>query len=114
MELSCGDAATPRLGSGVNVSRLESENNAHLVIEAFKGVKTGHKLLIVGDAPYAHEYIQDLRTHAASDPRIIFTGFVFGESYRALQQNAYCYVHATEVGGRIRRCWKRWDMATVC
>ncbi len=36
---------------------------------------------------------------AASDPRIIFTGFVFGDSYRALQQNAYCYVHATEVGG---------------
>ncbi len=66
-------------------------------------MKTGHKLLIVGDAPYAHEYIQDLRARAASDPRIIFTGFVFGESYRALQQNAYCYVHATEVGGRIRR-----------
>ena len=24
---------------------------------------------------------------------------VFGEDYRALQQNAYCYVHAAEVGG---------------
>jgi len=24
---------------------------------------------------------------------------VFGQDYRALQQNAYCYVHATEVGG---------------
>src|SRR6185295_13904835 len=23
----------------------------------------------------------------------------FGQDYRALQQNAYCYVHATEVGG---------------
>ena len=31
--------------------------------------------------------------------RIVFTGFVFGRDYRALQQNAYCYVHATEVGG---------------
>jgi glycosyltransferase involved in cell wall biosynthesis len=29
----------------------------------------------------------------------VFTGFVFGQDYRALQQNAYCYVHATEVGG---------------
>jgi glycosyltransferase involved in cell wall biosynthesis len=81
------------------VSRLEPENNAHLVIEAFKRVKTSHKLLIVGDAPYAHEYIQGLRQRAKDDPRIIFTGFVFGDSYRALQQNAYCYVHATEVGG---------------
>lgn len=81
------------------VSRLEPENNAHLVIEAFKRVRTSYRLLIVGDAPYAHEYIRELRERAESDPRIIFTGFVFGDSYRALQQNAYCYVHATEVGG---------------
>jgi glycosyltransferase involved in cell wall biosynthesis len=81
------------------VSRLEPENNAHLVIEAFKRVRTAYKLLIVGDAPYAHEYIKNLRERARGDKRIIFTGFVFGQDYRALQQNAYCYVHATEVGG---------------
>lgn len=81
------------------VSRLEPENNAHLVIEAFKRVRTAHKLLIVGDAPYAREYIEDLKQRARRDKRIIFTGFVFGRDYRALQQNAYCYVHATEVGG---------------
>jgi glycosyltransferase involved in cell wall biosynthesis len=81
------------------VSRLEPENNAHLVIEAFKKVRTAHRLLIVGDAPYAHDYISDLKTRARGDKRIIFTGFVFGQDYRALQQNAYCYVHATEVGG---------------
>jgi glycosyltransferase involved in cell wall biosynthesis len=81
------------------VSRLEPENNAHLVIEAFKRVRTAHKLLIVGDAPYAREYISDLKARARRDRRIIFTGFVFGRDYRALQQNAYCYVHATEVGG---------------
>ncbi len=81
------------------VSRLEPENNAHLVIEAFKRVRTAYKLLIVGDAPYAHEYIKSLKERARGDKRIIFTGFVFGQDYRALQQNAYCYVHATEVGG---------------
>ena len=81
------------------VSRLEPENNAHLVIEAFRKVRTTHKLLIVGDAPYAYEYIRELRARAARDRRIVFTGFVFGDGYRALQQNAYCYVHATEVGG---------------
>ncbi|HET6891741.1 MAG TPA: glycosyltransferase [Pyrinomonadaceae bacterium] len=81
------------------VSRLEPENNAHLVIEAFKRVRTAYKLLIVGDAPYAHDYIQSLKERARGDKRIIFTGFVFGQDYRALQQNAYCYVHATEVGG---------------
>lgn len=81
------------------VSRLEPENNAHLVIDAFKRVRTAYRLLIVGDAPYAHEYIKSLRERARGDKRIIFTGFVFGQDYRALQQNAYCYVHATEVGG---------------
>ena len=81
------------------VSRLEPENNAHLVIEAFKKVRTAFRLLIVGDAPYAEQYIEDLKGRAKGDKRIIFTGFVFGQDYRSLQQNAYCYVHATEVGG---------------
>jgi glycosyltransferase involved in cell wall biosynthesis len=81
------------------VSRLEPENNAHLVIEAFKKVRTHYRLLIVGDAPYARDYIHELKERAGRDRRIIFTGFVFGEGYRALQQNAYCYVHGTEVGG---------------
>ncbi|HZM98706.1 MAG TPA: glycosyltransferase [Pyrinomonadaceae bacterium] len=40
-----------------------------------------------------------MKAQARGDKRIIFTGFVFGQDYRALQQNAYCYVHATEVGG---------------
>lgn len=81
------------------VSRLEPENNAQLVIEAFKKVRSAYRLLIVGDAPYAEHYINDLKARARGDKRIIFTGFVFGQDYRALQQNAYCYVHATEVGG---------------
>ena len=81
------------------VSRLEPENNAHLVIEAFKRVRTAHKLVVVGDAPYARDYINDLKARAGRDKRIVFTGFVFGRDYRALQQNAYCYIHATEVGG---------------
>jgi glycosyltransferase involved in cell wall biosynthesis len=81
------------------VSRLEPENNAQLVIEAFKRVRTAYRLLIVGDAPYAEHYINDLKSRAKGDKRIVFTGFVFGQDYRALQQNAYCYVHATEVGG---------------
>ena len=81
------------------VSRLEPENNARLVIEAFKKVRTAFRLLVVGDAPYAENYISSLKAQARGDKRIIFTGFVFGQDYRALQQNAYCYVHATEVGG---------------
>lgn len=57
------------------VSRLEPENNAHIVIKAFEKVKTNKKLIIVGDAPYARDYINSLKR--TKDKRIIFTGFVF-------------------------------------
>ena len=79
------------------VSRLEPENNAHLVVKAFEGVKTDLKLVIVGDAPYNTEYIQKLKE--TKDSRIIFTGYVFGAGYREFQSNAYFYIQATEVGG---------------
>ncbi|MEO6656087.1 MAG: DUF1972 domain-containing protein [Pyrinomonadaceae bacterium] len=81
------------------VSRLEPENNAAMVISAFKVLDSDLKLVIVGDAPYANDYKAHLIKLAADDTRIIFTGFVFGDNYRALQQNAYAYIHATEVGG---------------
>lgn len=79
------------------VSRMEPENNAHRVVEAFEKVTTTKKLVMVGDAPYSSEYIARLR--ATRDPRILFTGYVFGQGYRELQSHAYCYIQATEVGG---------------
>ncbi len=79
------------------VSRLEPENNAHVVIEAFEKIETDKKLVIVGDAPYAKNYKKKLMT--TKNPRVIFTGYIFGQGYREFQSHAYCYVHATEVGG---------------
>lgn len=79
------------------VARLEPENNAHTLIQAFEGVKTNMQLAIVGDAPYAKDYIAKLKS--TPDSRIVFLGFVFGEGYRALQQSAFAFVQATEVGG---------------
>lgn len=79
------------------VSRFEPENNPHLVVKAFEKTKTDMKLVMVGDAPYATDYIKRLR--ATNDPRIIFTGYVFGQGYREFQSNAYLYIQATEVGG---------------
>ena len=81
------------------VSRLEPENNAHIVIKAFRQIDTDKKLVIVGDAPYATKYKSYLKNLAKSSFNIIFTGFVFGEGYKEFQSNAYCYIHATEVGG---------------
>ena len=79
------------------VSRLEPENNAHLVVKAFEKVRTEMRLAVVGDAPYAREYIRAVK--ATRDPRILFPGAIYGEGYRQLMGNAFCYIHATEVGG---------------
>jgi glycosyltransferase involved in cell wall biosynthesis len=79
------------------VSRLEPENNAHVVIEAFGEVATDLPLAVVGDAPYASRYIATL--HATVDPRIRFLGAVYGPGYRILRSHAAAYVQATEVGG---------------
>ena len=79
------------------VSRLEPENNAHLVIRLFEGLRTDRKLLVVGDAPYGQPYIARLKETA--DRRILFPGAIYGEGYEELVSNTYCYIHATEVGG---------------
>jgi len=79
------------------VSRLEPENNAHLVVQAFEKVATGKQLVIVGDAPYAHQYIRQLKS--TTDSRIRFAGAVYGLGYREFQSHAFAYIHATEVGG---------------
>jgi len=79
------------------VSRLEPENNAHVVIEAFEKVQTRKDLVIVGDAPYAEKYIDRLKS--TQDPRIRFPGAIYGAGYRELQSHAYAYIQATEVGG---------------
>jgi glycosyltransferase involved in cell wall biosynthesis len=79
------------------VSRFEPENNAHLVVRAFENVRTPKRLVVVGDAPYARGYIQKVR--ATHDTRILFPGAIYGKGYWQLQAHAYCYIHATEVGG---------------
>jgi len=55
------------------------------------------KCVIVGDAPYAEEYIARLK--AVHDPRVIFTGYCFGEGYWELASNAYLFVETSGVGG---------------
>jgi glycosyltransferase involved in cell wall biosynthesis len=79
------------------VSRMEPENNALLVREAFEKIQTDLKLALIGDAPYAPGYIRQVRDTA--DPRIVIPGGIYGEGYRQLQSHCAVYVQATEVGG---------------
>ncbi|MDO9409283.1 glycosyltransferase [Patulibacter sp.] len=83
------------------VGRLEPENNPHVLVDAFSripySVTKGKKLVVVGGAPYADEFIQSV--HRGADPRVLFPGYVFGRGYWELQKHAYLSVVPTEVGG---------------
>jgi glycosyltransferase involved in cell wall biosynthesis len=54
------------------VSRMEPENNALLVRQAFEKVETDFKLAIIGDAPYAADYIRQVKD--TTDKRISHSG----------------------------------------
>ena len=79
------------------VSRMEPENRALEVRQAFESVRTPLKLALIGDAPYAQEYIRRVRD--TRDDRIVMPGAVYGEGYRELGSHCFAYIHATEVGG---------------
>jgi glycosyltransferase involved in cell wall biosynthesis len=85
------------------VSRLERENNAHVVLDAYERAgglaALGMPLVLVGDAPYATDYKQSLYDKAASMPGVKMPGYIFGTGYAELQSNCAIYVQATEVGG---------------
>jgi len=79
------------------VSRMEPENNGLLVRESFERVATDLKLALIGDAPYAADYIAQVRD--TRDPRVVIPGTVYGQGYRELGSHCFAYIHATEVGG---------------
>jgi glycosyltransferase involved in cell wall biosynthesis len=83
------------------VGRLEPENNPHMLVQAFSRISSerarGMKLVVVGGAPYAGDYIRQV--WRAADPRVVFPGYVFGRGYWELQHHAYLFCAPTEVGG---------------
>jgi glycosyltransferase involved in cell wall biosynthesis len=79
------------------VGRLVPENNIHTLIRAFEDSRTEMKLVIVGDDPWEKEYVRSLKS--TRDPRVVFTGGVYGNGYEQLQRNAYIFVLPDEVGG---------------
>lgn len=79
------------------VARLEPENNAELVLKAYRQLQTDWPLVVVGGNSYQPSYVEHLKSLA--DQRVIFTGPLYGECYWTLQKNAGLFVFAGEIGG---------------
>lgn len=73
------------------LGRLVPEKGVHLLIEAYKQVKTDKKLVIAGGTSDTDDYVESLEKSAKDDERIIFTGFQQGQVLQELYSNAYVY-----------------------
>ena len=79
------------------VSRMEPENNPLMVRQCFEKLRTDFRLALIGDAPYAPDYIRQVRN--TNDARIVMPGAIYGQEYHELGSHCFAYIHATEVGG---------------
>ncbi|HLV01514.1 MAG TPA: DUF1972 domain-containing protein [Acidobacteriota bacterium] len=88
----------PYKGYILYVSRLEPENNADRVLEAYLRSNLEIPLAMIGDAPYNRGFIRDLR-EKAKGRKVVMPGAIYGKGYHELLAGALCYLQATEVGG---------------
>jgi glycosyltransferase involved in cell wall biosynthesis len=84
-------------GYALYVSRWERENNPLMVARAHATSGADLDLVMLGSTTYDDALGEAVR--AAASPHAHLPGAVFGAGYQALQANARCYIHATEVGG---------------
>ena len=86
-----------RDGYFLYTARLEPENMAHVVLQAHRMSGCNRPLVIVGDAPYANAYIDNIKAHCSGN--VLFLGGIYGNDYRLLKSNCFSYIQAGEVGG---------------
>jgi glycosyltransferase involved in cell wall biosynthesis len=80
-------------------SRLVSEKGAHFLIQAYRSLQTGMKLVIAGSSDVDPAYKSKLIALTGGDDRILFTGHVEGREIKELFSNAYLYVQPSTIEG---------------
>lgn len=87
-----------KLGYLITVSVTRPESGLHYLIQAFRGVKSDKKLVIVDAQRSDPEYSEYLIKLAHDDPRVVFTGSLSGEATKQLLTHTYLYI---EAGGEV-------------
>ncbi len=77
-------------GYFLHVSRITPDNEADLLLEAWRAYRGPLKLVITGSQNYEQAYYEKLLGMA--DERVIFTGARFGDAYVELSQKARAFV----------------------
>jgi len=79
------------------VARLVPEKGCHYLVEAYERLNPKLKLVIAGGSSYSEDYVAKLQSHASD--KIIFTGYIYGDTLQELYSNAYCYVQPSTIEG---------------
>jgi glycosyltransferase involved in cell wall biosynthesis len=79
------------------VARLVPEKGCQFLIDAYERLNPDMKLIIAGGSSLSDDYVEELQKHASD--KIIFTGYVYGDTLHELYSNAYCYVHPSTIEG---------------
>jgi glycosyltransferase involved in cell wall biosynthesis len=81
------------------VGRFVPEKAPDLLLRAYRQVAADHPLVMVGDSSFTDRYTAELRQLAAADPRVRFTGFVFGDLLAELYRHARLFVQPSLLEG---------------
>lgn len=83
------------------MGRLVPDKNPDYLIRAFEKASLDEsiKLVIAGSNDALPEYVSSLLHLGEGDPRVIFTGAVYGEDKACLLRNAYCFCLPSTIEG---------------
>jgi glycosyltransferase involved in cell wall biosynthesis len=74
------------------VGRLVPEKAPDLLLRAFSTIEGDAKLVLAGGSSFTGDFVRSLRAQAATDPRVILPGYVYGDVLEELYSNAAVFV----------------------
>lgn len=81
------------------VGRLVPEKAGDLLIRAFRRIPGDVKLAVVGGSSYTDDFVAHMKATAEGDPRVVFTGFAYGDLLAELYSHAAVFVQPSHVEG---------------
>lgn len=98
----------------LSLGRIVPEKGLHYLIPAFKKCKTNKKLVIAGGSNSNKDYYESLLEMAKDDDRIVFTGFVTGQTVTELYSNAYIFAIPSNLEGMANALLEAMSYGNCC
>lgn len=98
----------------LSLGRIVPEKGIHYLIKAFQACPTDKKLVIAGGAEANSPYYEELVELAAGDKRILFTGFVRGQTIDELYSNAWIFALPSNLEGMANSLLEAMSYGCCC